>query len=131
MPTIMLTSHSDGETITIAHDDNTPRSIRFSLGGGANGWKREITNNNFIGTVQNGGTKGDTIAIPILSQNEDTASRTATITLITAEHLGTPASVSLTIIQEGKPALDLISNHNDTIAYDATNFYTYYVLRRR
>ena len=120
-PTIMLTSHSDGETITIAHDDNTPRSISFSLGGGANGWKIEITDNDFIESFQSEGTKGDTIAIPILSENEDTIPRTATITLSTAEHLGTPASVSLTIIQEGKPALDPISNHNDIIAYDSTD----------
>ena len=127
-PTIMLTSHSDGETITIAHDDPKSITLDFLIGGSATNLMSTIRyipeGENFIDLLEQD-DKGDTMFIKVSPNssnrsNEDTASRTATITLSTAEHLGTADSVSLTIRQEGKPALDIISNHKDTIAYDAT-----------
>ena len=128
-PTIMLTSHSDGETITIAHDAPKSITLNFLIGGSATDLMSTISyipkGANFISTlIPTTNDNNDTISIKVSPNsdnlsNTDTESRTATITLITAEHLGTPDSVSLTITQEGKPALDLFSNRNDTIAYDA------------
>ena len=51
--------------------------------------------------------------------------RTATITLITTEHEGTPDSVSLTIIQRGVPPTLMLTSHTDgdsiAIIHDDTN----------
>ena len=124
-PTIMLTSHSDGNTIDIAHDNPESIIINFMFGGSATGWKNSITyppdtpkNDEFINSLTNEGDNGF-ISITPKSKNTDTASRTANIKLSTTGQIGDSVSVSLTIRQEGKPALDLFSNRNDTIAYDA------------
>ena len=132
MPTIMLSSYNDGDSllepdgdiIVIAHDHMSPIPIKFMFGGSATGWKDSITYSpgisNFIESASliNDGTNG-TINITPKSKNTNTTPRTATITLSTTGQKGTPKSVSLTIRQEGKPVLDLFSNRNDTIAYDA------------
>ena len=98
---IMLTSHAEGDSIAIAHDNTDPITIDFTLGGSATGWKDTIIympdTTNFV-TMDT--LKEDTISITITpSVNTSAAPRTATITLITTGHEGTPDSVSLTITQ--------------------------------
>ena len=98
---IMLTSHAEGDSIAIAHDSTDPITIDFTLGGSATGWKDTIIympdTTNFV-TMDT--LKDDTISITITpSVNTSAAPRTATITLITTGHEGTPDSVSLTITQ--------------------------------
>ena len=46
--TIMLTSHTDGESIAIAYDEVVAQTIMFSIGGSATGWTSEITGDDFI-----------------------------------------------------------------------------------
>ena len=98
---IMLTSHAEGDSIAIAHDNTDPITIDFTLGGSATGWTDTIIympdTTNFV-TMDT--LKDDTISITITpSANTSAAPRTATITLITTGHEGTPDSVSLTIRQ--------------------------------
>ena len=100
-PKIMLTSHTEGDSIAIVHDNIDPITIDFTLEGSATGWTDTIIytpdTTNFI-TMDT--LKDDTISITITpSVNTSAAPRTATITLITTGHEGTPDSVSLTIIQ--------------------------------
>ena len=100
-PKIMLTSHTEGDSISISHDNIDPITIDFTLEGSATGWTDTIIyipdTTNFI-TMDT--LKDDTISITITpSVNTSAEPRTATITLITTGHEGTPDSVSLTIIQ--------------------------------
>ena len=100
-PKIMLTSHTEDDSIAIAHDNTDPITIDFTLEGSATGWTDTIIyipdTTNFI-TMDT--LKDDTISITITpSVNTSAEPRTATITLITTGHEGTPDSVSLTITQ--------------------------------
>ena len=102
-PTIMLTDHTDGDNIPIAHDATDSRPISFTLGGSATSSMSTISympeNANFIMiNPENNDESTRTITITP-STNEDTIPRTATITLRTTGHEGTPDSVSLTITQ--------------------------------
>ena len=102
-PTIMLISHTEGENIAIAYDNTDPITIEFTLGGSATSSMSNISympeNTNFI-TLQPENNDEETRTITItLSTNEDTIPRTATITLRTTGHEGTPDSVSFTITQ--------------------------------
>ena len=104
-PTIMLTDHTDGDSIPIAHNNTDPITISFTLGGSATSSMSTISympeNANFI-TLEPENNDEETRTITITpSVNEDTIPRTATITLRTTGHDGTPDSVSLTITQDG------------------------------
>ena len=128
-PMIMLTSHTDGDSIVIIHDDTNPIPISFTLGGSATSSMSSISympeNANFI-MLQPENNNEETRAITITPlANTNTESRSATITLVTTGHEGTPDSVSLTITQETSPTIMLISHTEDeniTIAYDNTEF---------
>ena len=104
---IKLTSHTNGDTIALTHDDTLPRTIQFTLEGSTTGWESEITytpaHANFI-TLYPVEDTAQTGAITIIpSASEDTIPRTATITLRTTGHEGVSDSVSLTITQAGAP----------------------------
>ena len=110
-PTLMLTSHTDGDSIAIIHDDTNPITISFTFGGSEASSMSSISyvpeNANFI-TLEPENNDESTRAITITpSANTSTVPRTATITLITTEHEGTPDSVSLTIAQAAAPKIIL------------------------
>ena len=120
---IMLTSHAEGDSIAIAHDSTDPITIDFTLGGSATGWKDTIIympdTTNFV-TMDT--LKDDTISITITpSANTGAAARTATITLITTGHEGTPDSVSLTIRQGARADTTVTLPPKDT----TTTLYSY------
>ena len=123
---IMLTSHTEDDSIAIAHDNTDPITIDFTLEGSATGWTDTIIympdTTNFI-TIDT--LKDDTISITITpSVNTSAEPRTATITLITTGHEGTPDSVSLTITQGVAPKIMLTSHTEDdsiAIAHDNTD----------
>ena len=117
-PMIKLTSHTNGYTIALTHDDTLPRTIQFTLEGSATGWESEITytpaHANFI-TLSPAEDTAQTGAITIiLSASEDTIPRTATIILRTTGHEGVSDSVSLTITQAGAPGPQ-VQAQSDTI----------------
>ena len=122
-PIIMLTSHTSGENITIAHDNTNSITLDFILGGISN-FMSSISympeNANFI-TSQLPSNNDEIISIMIApSANTTTEQRTATITVNTTGHKGTPASVSLTITQETVPTLILTSKRTDSIIHNDT-----------
>ena len=122
-PTIILTSHTSGENITIAHDNTNSITLDFILGGISN-FMSSISympeNANFI-TSQRPSNDDEIISIMIApSANTTTEQRTATITVNTTGHKGTPASVSLTITQETVPTLILTSKRTDSIIHNDT-----------
>ena len=111
-PTLMLTSHTDGDSIAIIHDDTNSITISFTFGGSDASSMSSISyvpeNANFI-TLEPENNDESTRAITITpSANTSTVPRTATITLITTEHEGTPDSVSLTIVQAAAPNIILL-----------------------
>ena len=126
-PTLMLTSHTNGDSISIAYDDTLPGTINFTLGGSAASSMSNISytpeDANFIMLqLENDNERTRTLTLTP-SSNTSTEPRTATITLITTGHLGTPDSVSLTITQAAAPTLMLTSHtegENISIAYDDT-----------
>ena len=127
-PTLMLTSHTDGDSIAIIHDDTNPITISFTFGGNEASSMSTISytpeNANFI-TLEPENNDESTRAITLTpTANTSTAPRTATITLITAGHEGTPDSVSLTIVQAAAPKIISISLPNgftQPIIHDNTN----------
>ena len=123
-PNIILRSIPNGYIISIAHDDTDPITVIFTLGGSATSTINTISympeNENFI-TLQPSNNNKRTRTITLTpSANTRAEPRTATITLKTTGHGGTPDSVSLTIIQGAAPVLKLISN-DISIAHDATD----------
>ena len=126
-PTIMLTSHTDGDNIAIAHNDTDSITLNFILGGSATSSMSIISympeNANFI-TLEPENNDEETRTITItLSVNEDTIPRTATITLRTTGHEGTPDSVSLTITQAAgaEPPLGVAPSKPFTLYPNPTN----------
>ena len=134
-PTIELTSYNEGsddsflelksdgrDTIDIAHNATDSITINFTVGGSATDWESYVVympeNDTSIMISQNEGTDGNITITP--SINTSAAPRTATITLKTAGHEGTPDSVLLTVTQEAIPTIELISNDSHTIIHDAT-----------
>ena len=134
-PTIELTSYNEGsddsflelksdgrDTIAIAYDATDSITINFTVGGSAAGWESYVVympeNDTSIMISQHEGTDGNITITP--SINTSAAPRTATITLKTAGHEGTPDSVLLTVTQEAIPTIELISNDSHTIIHDAT-----------
>ena len=101
--TIMLTSHTEGDSVAIAYDEVVAQTIMFSIGGGATGWTSAITytpaSANFI-TLDTNMNDNQTGAVTLMATPtiNTGVERTATITLATTG-MGTPDSVSLTITQ--------------------------------
>ena len=142
-PTIELTSYNEGsdnsflelksdgrDTIAIAYDATDSTTINFTVGGSATDWESNVIympeNDTSIMISQNKGTDDNITITP--SINTSAAPRTATITLKTAGHEGTPDSVLLTVTQEAIPVLKLTSNDSVNIIHDETdlipiNFY--------
>ena len=130
-PQIMLTSRSNGDNIVINHNNTKSITLNFTLGGSATGWESEITympenanfitlqseNANFI-TLQSENNR--TITITPSSVNTSTEPRTATITLRTTGHKGTPASVSLTITQAAADITITVSTQTEVDALRTT-----------
>ena len=104
--TIMLTSHTDGDSIAIAYDGVTTQTIMFSIGGGATGWTSDITGDDFI-TLDPFANVADTgVAITVRAtptENTGTDDRIATITITTMGGTGVPASARVTVTQSGIP----------------------------
>ena len=105
--TIMLTSHTDGDSIAIAYDEVVAQTIMFSIGGGATGWTSDITGDDFITLDTDMNVAQDTgVAITVRAtptdENTGTDERIAVITFTTTGG-GPAASATVTIRQAGIP----------------------------
>ena len=126
--TIMLTSHTDGDSIAIAYNEVVTQTIMFSIGGGATGWTSAITGDDFITLDTDMNVAQDTVffVIPHLAsldtdmnvaqdtgvaitvratptdENTGTDDRIATITFTTTGG-GPAASATVTIRQAALP----------------------------
>ena len=104
--TIMLTSHTDGDSIAIAYDEVVAQTIMFSIGGGATGWTSEITGDDFITLDTDMNVAQDTgVAITVRAtptENTGMDERIATITFTTTGG-GPAASATVTITQAALP----------------------------
>ena len=104
---IMLTFHTDGDSIAIAYDEVTTQTIMFSIGGGATGWTSDITGDDFITLDTDMNVAQDTgVAITVRAtptdENTGTDERIAVITFTTTGG-GPAASATVTIRQAGIP----------------------------
>ena len=105
--TIMLTSHTDGDSIAIAYDEVVAQTIMFSIGGSATGWTSEITGDDFI-TLDPFANVSDTgVAITVRAtptdENTGTDERSAVITFTTMGGTRAAASTRVTITQAALP----------------------------
>ena len=112
-PRLSFTSHTDGGSVAIAHDNLAPITIRFDLGGGATGWTSEIdylpANANFITLSETSHadvTGSVTITATPLANTG--AERMATLTLSSMGGVGT-ATRTLTILQRASPNAPTLS----------------------
>ena len=121
--TIMLTSHTDGDSIAIAYNEVATQTIMFSIGGGATGWTSDITGDDFITLDTDMNVAQDTgVAITVRATptaNTGTDDRNATITFTTTGGTGAASTFTVTITQAAPPTFMLTSANTDTIAYDA------------
>ena len=121
--TIMLTSHTDGDSIAIAYNEVATQTIMFSIGGGATGWTSDITGDDFITLDTDMNVAQDTgVAITVRATptaNTGTDDRNATITFTTTGGTGAASIFTVTITQAAPPTFMLTSANTDTIAYDA------------
>ena len=120
--TIMLTSHTDGDSIAIAYNEDTTQTIMFSIGGGATGWTSAITGDGFItldtdmNVAQDAGVAITVTATP--TENTGVA-RIAVITFTTMGGTGAAATFTVTITQAAAPPmLTLSSPSTVTLAHD-------------
>ena len=103
-PTLMLTSHTDGDTIRIDHRTGAAQ-IAFNVGGGATGWTHAMTGVDFIdigGDTANAATmKGafTVTATPTENTDMDAVERSATIRITTIGGAGDSATFAVTITQ--------------------------------
>ena len=130
--TIMLTSHTEGDSVAIAYDEVVAQTIMFSIGGGATGWTSTITytpaDSSFITLSPTEGTsQTDTITIMATPTINTGVERTAMITLTTTG-MGTPDSVSLTITQGARADTTVTLPPKDTTLSTHTKepFFTLY-----
>ena len=87
------------ENSTIDHNDTSPITIQFSVGGSAMGWTASI-DSSFISLNTTNGNSGNNISLVATPTSANTGmERIAMIMLRTTGHEGTPDSVSLTITQ--------------------------------
>ena len=112
-PRLSFTSHTDGGSVPIAHDNLAPITIVFDVGGGATGWSSEINytpaNANFITlseTSHADATGSVTITATPLANTG--AERMATLTLSSMGGVGT-ATRTLTILQRASPNAPTLS----------------------
>ena len=120
--TIMLTSHTDGDSISIAYDEVTTQTIMFSIGGGATGWTSDITGDGFIILDTDMNVAQDTgvaITVRATPTKNTRVARIAVITFTTEGGTGAAASATVTIRQAGAPPTLLISTNDTTINHDA------------
>ena len=120
-PIIMLTSHTDGDSIAIAYNEVTEQTITFDVGGSATGWIA-TSDQDFITLVPSVGDSGRNIEVVATPTGENTGvERSAVITIMTRGGTGAPATATVMITQDGTPpTLRLISKNRETLAYDET-----------
>ena len=117
-PTIMLTSHTDGDSIAIAYDEVVEQTIMFSIGGGATGWTSAITGDNFITLSDDGNETGAVVVTATPTENTGVA-RIATIRITTTGGTGAASTFTVTITQAAAPPmLTLSSPSTVTLAHD-------------
>ena len=127
-PTLGLTSHTSGDTVKILHSDGaaTMTAIDFMVGGNATGWTSAIAYTpvgaDFIG-LDMANNVAETGAVTVTATPTDVNSgieRSATITLSTTGHAGTPATATLTITQGGAPHTLSLDPSTVPLLHDAT-----------
>ena len=136
MPTLELTSHNDGSTVSIAYDMTTPITIEFTVGGGATGWTSSIVYNpelpvgteGFITLTNNVAITGPVVVTATPTKNNG-AARTATISFFTTGGSDrVTANKEIMIVQRkfpSPPALTIILPNQDiTIGKDDTTSIT-------
>ena len=113
-PTLMLTSLTDGDTIRIDHTTGAAE-IAFNVGGGATGWKSEITSGDFItiggDTANATTTTGDVTVTATPEENTEVGAveRSATIRITTIGGAGDSATFAVTITQSAS-SFDFTTN---------------------
>ena len=119
--TIMLTSHTDGDSIAIAYDEVTTQTIMFSIGGGATGWTSDITGDDFItmDPFANVADTGVVITVSATPTENTGVARSATIRITTMGGTGATAFATVMIMQSAAlPTLTLTYSNVDTLAHD-------------
>ena len=125
VPTIEVTDPSDG-MITIANHEVTPQTIRFNVGGSAAGWEVSSVDDFIMSLSPTMDDKSLTGEVKATLMENNGVERTATITISTTGHLGSPLTEKVTITQgAASPTLEVSiptpkSGSDTTIAYDAT-----------
>ena len=112
-PRLSLTSHTDGGSVPIAHDNLAPITIVFDVGGAATGWTSEIdylpANANFITLSETSHADATgSVTITVTPVANTGAERTATLTLSSMGGVGT-ATRTLTILQRASPNAPTLS----------------------
>ena len=119
--TIMLTSHTNGENISIAYDNTDPITINFILGGSATGWTSSMSGDNFITLSEDNGNVTGAVTVTATPSSVNTGvERSAVITFTTGGGVRDAATATVTITQGAVPVLTLISN-DISIAHDNTD----------
>ena len=122
-PTHTLTLISENSTID--HNDTSPITIQFNVGGSAMGWTASI-DSSFISLNKTNGNSGNNISLVATPTSANTgSSRTATITISTTGQLGDPVTAQVMITQAGAPGSPTLeitppSRVRDTVTYTAT-----------
>ena len=111
--TIMLTSHTDGDSIAIAYDEVVAQTIMFSIGGGATGWTSDITGDNFITLDTDMNVAQDTgivITVTATPTENTGVERSATIRITTTGGTGAASTFTVTITQAAAPPMLLLTS---------------------
>ena len=120
--TIMLTSHTDGDSIAVAYDVVAAQTIMFSIGGGATGWTSAITGDDFITLDTDMNVAQDTgvvITVTATPTENTGVERSATIRITTTGGTGAASTFTVTITQAAAPPmLTLTSPSTVTLAHD-------------
>ena len=125
--TIMLTSHTEGDSIAIAYNEVSAQTIMFSIGGGATGWTSEITGDDFItlDTTMNVADTGVVITVRATPTKNTGVERSAVITFTTVGGTGVAKDTTVTITQSAAPpSLVLTSPSTVTLAHDVVTAQT-------
>ena len=120
--TIMLTSHTDGESIAIAYDEVVAQTIMFGVGGGATGWTSATTGDDFITLDPDMNVAQDTgVAITVrATPTENTGvERSTAITFTTTGGTGAVASATVTVTQEAAPPTLVVATNDTTIDHNS------------
>ena len=124
VPMIMLTSHTDGESIAIAYDEVVAQTITFSIGGGATGWASAITGDDFItlDATMNVADTGVVITVTATPTENTGVARIAVITLTTMGGTGDSATAVVTITQSASPPTLVVATNDTTIGHNSGDF---------